>query len=230
MAGSTNRSYGRNFEAAWTTQMEPDLQDAEGHYHAIQYDFGGLNIIVRAETGAYMPDSRLSSDEIRRIFANSESQPKPEVATSTIRHDGSDSTVVLLAGKSIPHDRTMELKSNSQSKPLDQIWVGRTLRWSLGSNKDGVFSSTEKTFTPQEMKRSYEDDGKRQAGLRKLVWLLAELNKTVKENTSDGSAVLLCFGKGEELVVRPMKRHLPALPEAIVQRFWEPAGQNRVQN
>jgi hypothetical protein len=198
--------------------LESDLQDAEGHHHAIQYDFGGLNIVVRAETDAYMPDSQLSKDEIEEMIASSTSHPDPVVAATTISHDGSQSTVVLLAGK-----------SNSQSKPLDQIWVGRTSRWSLGSNKDGVFSSVEKTFTPEEMKRTYEDDSKRQAGLRKLVWLLSELKKTVKENTSDGSAVLLCFGKGEELVVYPMKKHEPALPEAIVRRFWSPAGQNTIE-
>jgi hypothetical protein len=220
MAGSTNGSYGRNFEATWTTQVEPDLQDAEGHHHTIQYDFGGLNVVVRAETDAYMPDDQPSSDEIKETLANAASHPEPHFATTTIRNDGSDSTVVLLAGKAIPHDRTMELKSNNQSKPLDQIWVGRTSRWSLGSSKDGVFASIEKAFTPGEMRKNYEDDGKRQASLRKLVWLLGALKTTVKEKTSNGSAVLLCLGKGEELVVHPMKKHLPALPEAIVRRFW----------
>ncbi|KAI4630888.1 hypothetical protein J4E83_002412 [Alternaria metachromatica] len=229
MAGSTNGSYGRNFEAAWTTQLEPDLQDAEGHHHTIQYDFGGLNIVVRAETDAYMPDEQPSRNEIEEMLAKSTSYPEPEIANTTIRLESSDSTTVLLAGKSISHSKTMELKSNNQSKPLDQIWVGRTSRWSLGTNKDGVFSSTEKIFTPEEMRKNYEDDSKRQAALRKLVWLLGELKTTVKENTSNGSAVLLCLGKGEELVVRPMKTHLPALPDAIVQRFWTLSHQNEMR-
>ena len=229
-AGSTNGSYGRNFEAGWTTQAEPNLQDAEGHHHAIQYEFGGLSIVTRAEIDAYIPDSPLSKDEIKKMLAKSASLAEPEVATTTIHHDSSGSTRVLLAGRLIPHDKAMELKSNNQSKPLDQIWVGRTSGWSLGSNKDGVFSSTEKRFTPEDMKKSYEDDVKRQSGLRKLVWLLSELKKTVKENTSDGSAVLLCFGKGEELIVRPMNKHEPALPKAIVQYFWGSASQSRVEN
>ena len=167
-----------------------------------------------------MPDEQPSTNEIEELLAKSASHPEPEIANTTIRPESSDSTIVLLAGKSIPHSKTMELKSNNQSKPLDQIWVGRTSRWSLGTNKDGVFSSTEKTFTPEDMRKNYEDDSKRQGALRKLVWLLGELKTTVKNNTSNGSAVLLCLGKGEELVVRPMKTHLPALPDAIVQRFW----------
>ncbi|KAH6868695.1 hypothetical protein BKA58DRAFT_317291 [Alternaria rosae] len=229
MAGSTNGSYGRNLEAAWTTQLESDLQDAEGHHHALQYDFGGLKIVVRAETDAYMPHSQPSRDEIRESLADAASRREPEFANTTIRHNSSDLTIVLLAGTSVPHSRTMELKSNNKSKPLDQVWVGRTSRWSLGLNKDGVFSSTEKIFTPEEMRKNYEDDGKRQAALRKLVWLLEELKTTVKKNTSNGSAVLLCLGKGEELVVRPMKKHLPALPDAIVQRFWSLPDQDEMQ-
>lgn len=177
-AGSTNGSHGRNFEAGWTTQAEPNLQDAEGHHHAIQYEFGGLNIVIRVEIDAYMPDSPLSKDEIKKILAKSASLAEPEVATTTIRHDSSGVTRVLLAGRLIPRDKAMELKSNNQSKPLDQIWVGRASGWSLGLNKDGVFSSTEKRFTPEDMKKSYEDDAKRQSGLRKLAWLLSDLKKT----------------------------------------------------
>ncbi|KAG9195170.1 hypothetical protein G6011_00290 [Alternaria panax] len=133
-----------------------------------------------------MPEIQLSKDKVKQSLAKSATLPETEIATASIRHDSLESAVVLLAGEPVPHDKTIKLKSNRKSKPLDQIWVGRTSRWSLGSNKDGAFSSTECEFTPEDIKK-YENDGKRQAGLWKLVWLCGELKKTVKAKAGRSS-------------------------------------------
>jgi len=53
---SRELTYGRSFEPAFTTE-DPALEDAQGHYRLIKYDFGGLSIVVRLEVDARLPAS-----------------------------------------------------------------------------------------------------------------------------------------------------------------------------
>jgi hypothetical protein len=53
------------------------------------------------------------------------------------------------------------------------------------------------------------------------VWLLEELRMVVKEQTSEGSAVLVSTGKGDPLVVYETKKRIEPLPPEIVERFWQ---------
>ncbi|KAF1829125.1 hypothetical protein BDW02DRAFT_457340, partial [Decorospora gaudefroyi] len=109
--GSAVGSYGRNFETAWTQQMEPDLQDADGHHRVIQYKLGDLEVVVRHEADAYIPDGA-PENEVLLLAAP---------LGSTIQHTSPHPTSVIRAGRFIPQDRVMELKSNAKSRPVEQM-------------------------------------------------------------------------------------------------------------
>tara|TARA_R110002003_G_scaffold1364_3_gene22915 strand:+ start:5105 stop:6202 length:1098 start_codon:yes stop_codon:yes gene_type:complete len=125
-AKSTSNAYGHNFEAEFTT-ADPDFEGAEGYFRVIQYKLGDLEVVVRIEADAYMAAKRNPP-----TFA----APTPaELRESTpgIMHTGPQLTKVVLAGKMIPQDRIIELKSNDKSKPKEQMWFGRTPNSCCGS-------------------------------------------------------------------------------------------------
>jgi hypothetical protein len=118
----------------------------------------------------------------------------------------------------VPHVQTIEMKSNEKAKPKEQQWFARTPLCVLGSHKDGWFKKPELKDMTQEETDKWELD--QQVSLRKLVWLLEELRMVVKEQTSEGSAVLVSTGKGDPLVVYETKKRIERLPQEIVERFW----------
>jgi hypothetical protein len=56
--------------------------------------------------------------------------------------------------------------------------------------------------------------------LQKLAWLLQELRTVVKEEMSEGSAVLVSLGEGELIEVFEAKTSVDTLPKEIVEEFW----------
>lgn len=59
-----------------------------------------------------------------------------------------------------------------------------------------------------------------QEKLQKLAWLLRRLRDMVMEET-DGSAVMVSLGKGEPLTVYGMQQKVGALPQEIIDVFWD---------
>jgi hypothetical protein len=127
-------SYGRSFEDYFTTE-DSELEDVEGHHRILRYDFGGLNMVVRIETDAYMPNTAYDLDAPivpHPVFA---AEPSP---VEGIAHKGPEQTKVILGGTLVPHFLTVELKSKDKPKPLEQMWFGRTPTCFQGRHKDGL--------------------------------------------------------------------------------------------
>ena len=207
-------SYGRNFEATFTTE-DPELEDASGHHRVLRYKLGPLDIVLRLEVDAYRADFEDDPDAPKSCLA--EYIPKPEL-TTTIDHHSPQPTAVIARGTMVSHSKTIELKSNEKSRPLEQMWLGRTPSCCLGAHKNGFYKRTfEKHVTQKEFE---EWEQKQQDGLQKLVWLLQKLREVVTNHTRERSAVLVALGKGEPLQVYETKERIGALPKEIVEHFW----------
>lgn len=80
--------------------------------------------------------------------------------------------------------------------------------------------------TPKLTRYSKEDFGaweaKHQFQLQKLVWFLEELRR-VTERSAGRAAVLVAIEKGAPLQVFEQKVRSGALPQEIVNRFWDRA-------
>ncbi|RMZ70000.1 Geranylgeranyl pyrophosphate synthetase [Pyrenophora seminiperda CCB06] len=173
-----------------TTQVDPDLEDAEGHHRVFSYGFGVLKVAVQLEVDSYICDNaEILEDSVFEGQKVVLSKTMSHAAHTAICYDSPQLTTVILAGKVVPHKRTIELKK-------------------------------EKYITREEFPKSYAGNADYQMGLQKLAWLLAELKDVVKKKSQDGAAVLFCLGKGNPLEVHPMQKHVPALPAEVVRRFW----------
>jgi hypothetical protein len=204
-------SYGRSFESYFTTE-DPDLEHAEGHHRMLRYAFGGLNMVVRIETDAYLPDEATDS-VVPHPSCTSPPGPAPGIP-----HSGPDRTQIIVAGTLAPHPSTLELKSRHVPKPLEQMWFGRTPTCFLGRHKDGLVKRAD---VVRYGETEFEDwETRNQAQLQRLEWLLRELRRVV-QGTREGAAVLVSLGKGEPLRVYETRERVGAVPREVVERFWD---------
>jgi hypothetical protein len=208
-------SYGHSFEEHLTTK-DPDLEDANGHHRVLLLDFGGEPLLIRVEADACVWNQEYNPDAPVVVHPDFDPLTCPN---GGIDHPSSQRTKVIIGGRLVPYAQTIEMKSNEKSKPKDQQWFGRMPLCVLGSHKDGWFKAPEmKEFTEEE-RATWEADY--QDSLKKLAWLLEELRTVVKEQTSEGSAVLVSTGKGNLLVIYETKKRIDPLPKEIVERFWD---------
>jgi hypothetical protein len=215
-SASQEGSYGRSIEEYFTAE-DPALEDGQGHHRVLRYDFDGLDMVVRIEADAYVPDLEYKPDAPVVL------QPLHDSTTTSatsIFHHTPRPTIVIPKGTIVPHAQIVEMKSNDKTKPKEQMWFVRTPLCCLGAHKNGLFTRADVEMFDQDEVEEWEN--KYQIGLRKLVWLLHELRTVVKDRTREGTAVLVATGKGKPIVVYETKTRVGALPQEIVERFWEP--------
>ncbi|KAG9187330.1 hypothetical protein G6011_05201 [Alternaria panax] len=244
---SERNSYCRNFEKAFT---ESEIDGATSHHRMLKYKFGSLTLVVRHEADAYDPTimtprdpdappgihpsfplddhgAETMQDEDLRA-TSPEITPSPGDAVPSF----TPATIVLLQGKVVPQHQIMELKSNTSSRPLDQMWFGRTPTYCLGGKHNAAFDGrykrrdirvkgvTQKGDTTDNHRGFENWEAGNQEVLQRLVTLLQLLRKTVEEKTEHQSAVLVAMS-GNDMKVFETKKRVGALPKQMVERFWD---------
>ncbi len=197
----------------------------------LKYKLGPLTVVVRHEADAYDPSIETPQDpdappSIHPTFSQGDHN------IEAIQHQGPQDTIVIAQGKVVPQHQILELKSNASSRPIDQMWFGRTPTCCLGGKRNASFDGSYKRrdirvkgITQKGYKsgnytgfEKWETDN--QEVLQKVVTLLQLLRKTVDEKTEHRSAVLVAMS-GEDIKVYEMKERIGALPREMVERFWD---------
>ncbi|KAL0577147.1 hypothetical protein V5O48_004823, partial [Marasmius crinis-equi] len=134
-------TFGHNFEEAATSPAK-GCEGETGHHRVVQYDFGGLRLVVRCEVDAYLP-------------AFSKSQPALAVdptkqKTETVVSSGNTTLTIREAGTIISQESLVELKTTSRKRfnagqcPFDEIipqmFIAQTPHLFLGIHERGYFS------------------------------------------------------------------------------------------
>lgn len=153
---ANTRSYRHGFEAALTTK-DSNLEDPTGQHRAIMYLLGHLNIILRYEVDAYMDESEVPNDlsvEPCQHPDNFQDVEQADFADPNI----SPTTVVIPKGRFIKQNQLIEMKSGNTSRPLEQMWFGRTPSCINGHHtyrpKDNVGVWTENKLKTQHFPQS----------------------------------------------------------------------------
>ncbi|KAJ4324632.1 hypothetical protein N0V94_001202 [Neodidymelliopsis sp. IMI 364377] len=212
---SAGNGYGRNFETEFTTE-DSRLPGAEGHHRVIRYKLGGLNLVVRIETDAYYTECDENDESLNESFCRT----FESTTRTTIPHDSPRPTQVLTQGTRIPHNITLELKSNSsKSQSMVQLWFGRTPYLCCAKQTQGLVQAANVIRLKQH---DFEDwETKNQKHLLRLSWLLNELRRITVEKTSRGAAVLVMIERGAPLQIYAAKETYGALPKEVIERFWD---------
>lgn len=242
---SAANSFGRNFEDFFTTE-DPEFEDTEGHHRVLKYDFGGLIMVIRVEEDAFIPNTEYAYGT--PVILHPEYVPE-DAPDACVVHTGSEATRVIMKGTLIPHTSMIELNSNTDSIPKEQMWFGRTFHCALGQmekEKPDTDNGEAPEDQIQKLEASQGDNAEEsipqrkikrldvkimdeqaiekwemenQEKLQKLVWLLQKLRETVMDE-AHGSAIMVSLGKGKPLTVYGTKEKVGALPQEIIDTFW----------
>ncbi|RAL06614.1 uncharacterized protein BO97DRAFT_409528 [Aspergillus homomorphus CBS 101889] len=205
------KGYGHEFEKAFTTSQ---IAGSTGHHRIISYDFGGLKLIVRYETDAYIelpePQGQVESEngDLLNMMG------KLTLAQTDNPSDIPSKTKLgtRRQGKHVPVHSILEIKTRVLHKPigmqevLPQLWVSQTTNLVRAYHKGGVFyppDVEDATLEINNWEKVHAND------LQMLVLLIKDIIKVVREN--DGSAVIKHDGRKNHLEVwtRDGSRMLP---------------------
>ena len=145
--------YGHSFPEAYTT-WDKDVQGSSRNQRLLEYDFAGLNCIVRFGSDGYLPDklgSASTSTVVEEIEDNLELDKIEMLRLLASVPDASGSLEVQEAGKLIPQEAVFDLKTRSKRKVetvsietfLHNLWVNRVPNFILAFHERGKFRATD---------------------------------------------------------------------------------------
>ncbi|KAL1381709.1 hypothetical protein HDK64DRAFT_321480, partial [Phyllosticta capitalensis] len=125
--------YGHTFPEAYTT-WEGQTKDSESLQRIVQYDFSGLNCVVRYESDGYLKELDQDGDEV------AEEYPCLNLDTSTDLN-------VMTGGRKIAQGAVFDLKTRSAKKmdqdvlgeEIQRLWISQSRNFVLAFHEWGVF-------------------------------------------------------------------------------------------
>jgi len=143
------RGYGHTFPEAYTT-WDADVANSCSHQRIIQYDFGGLKILLRSETDGYVRKASLTVPKPKASNETSSSDAigSLSIAPSALSSSSANPNLIIRNfGTPIPQSRIFDLKTRSIYNPfkidtlLPRLWANQTPNFLLAVHKSGVFDS-----------------------------------------------------------------------------------------
>ena len=224
---------GNNFEKMFT-DVADDMEDSTGHYRAIRYAMGPLEVVVRFEADAYFDET--TSDELAPGEAEA---VKGALLAQRPNFNFRSPMKFLQKGQIIPMAQMAELKTMTSKENghetvqcADQLWFGRTPHlftglYKIESNKGRVLRI--KYENAKERVTRWEE--KNQDALRKLVDLLTRIRAALKQQ--DGpirAGVLVRESRDSPLVLRTMLRKSHIVSRETFATHWDRSRSQGVRN
>ncbi|KAI0365689.1 hypothetical protein BV20DRAFT_1027527 [Pilatotrama ljubarskyi] len=208
---------GINFERQ-TTSPAPRCQRSTGHHRIVQYEYGGLKMVVRFEVDACTAQPRPAASSPRtstapRITGSRTTTGAPNidsladalaglgVSTSTSNTSTSIDTIsVIRAGSQVPQSTIVELVTRSKkyvdqfdwAEKYPQLLLSSTPHLFLGVHDRGTFERVKKHALGSAEMRHVETDLRMQRAFGQLVAVLRSIQELVKEHGQRGRLSLVC--------------------------------------
>ncbi|KAH9932793.1 uncharacterized protein BXZ73DRAFT_46733 [Epithele typhae] len=205
---------GINFERESTTPA-PGCSRGTGHHRIVQYDLGGLKVVVRFEVDACVAGTANNSAPKSPTLAS----PTPKRATGNVDDladllsgldvqsaagTGSSSTsagiTVIPGGSKVPQSAIIELTTRSINTVEDfdwqeqfpQLFLSGTPNLYLAVHQRGTFERAIEHRVGSEEMHSVEQGTRTQRGFRQLVAVLRQLQTMAREHGKRVKLSLVC--------------------------------------
>ncbi|KIX03283.1 uncharacterized protein Z518_06835 [Rhinocladiella mackenziei CBS 650.93] len=225
------RGYGHTFPEEYTT-WDQDVKKAGSHQRVIQYNFGGLRLLVRFEADGHFRQS--DSDAAKVLSPQPEPEPEGEgvslveafgsaslghaVATPTdqkclhIKHGGepiSQEDIFDIKTRSAFDHKTGTIKREIDMTDITpRLWVSQIPTLIVGFHERGLFKDIRIQDMREEVSQ-WEDDNSQQ--LRQLASLLHEI---LEFSRTSVTSLELCRSESGPLQIRRLADEgLDVLPE-----------------
>ncbi|CAI7599387.1 unnamed protein product [Penicillium glandicola] len=193
------RGYGHAFPEAYTT-WNARVKGSESHQRLINYDFAGINCLIRFEADGYLPklvpglktmenqDPETEKEQDEGLLASL----KGTVISSCYpvdAADGSSELVITKGGQHIPQSAVFDLKTRSIKKididtlgdELARLWIAQIPNFVLAYHKFGTFED----IRVQDVREKIKDwENSHQVELVKFANLLDMIISFVRSTES----------------------------------------------
>ncbi|EGN97831.1 hypothetical protein SERLA73DRAFT_123276 [Serpula lacrymans var. lacrymans S7.3] len=217
--------YGHNFERD-CTRLAPGCEKSSGHHRIVNYNFEGLNMVVRFEVDACVsspvtvPSRSSRADDLESAMAGLAIRPASKPA-STVTEDG---ITICKVGTNIPRTSIVELTTLREGN-LDQfVWdevyfqllLSQTPNHFLALHTRGTFSRVERRKL-STMGEKLEGGDKAQRVMKGMKRVLEAIQELAITHGPEGRLTLVC--DGTELKVYSRLSDGSLLPKSILSRF-----------
>ncbi|KAF4541080.1 Geranylgeranyl pyrophosphate synthetase [Lasiodiplodia theobromae] len=201
------RGYGHTFPDAYTTWGD-GTAGSQSHQRLINYDFAGLNCVVRFEGDGYL--KHLDSDP------KSEGD-SPDVVPSTTKVD------IRQGGRLVSQDAIFDLKTRSVKRmdhdilaeEIPRLWVAQIPNFVLAFHTRGTFED----IRVQNVRRDIEKwENENEDTLRQLAKLIREIAAVAKSRT-DGRLEIRRKAV-DVLEIREQLPHTPGVLPDDLKTWW----------
>ncbi|OAP62768.1 hypothetical protein AYL99_01995 [Fonsecaea erecta] len=183
------RGYGHTFPEAYTN-WDPACIGSQSHQRLVSYSFGGMNLIIRAETDGYLP-RKLEDDHPMKVPGKSAASGNGmDVASAFARTKAfpddvppgltdSKTLTVCQGGEVLPQESIFDLKTRASHNRIDmneihaRLWVSQAPNFIIAYHDRGVF----KDVQIKDIQAAVEDwENDNQEILERLKEVLTLLN------------------------------------------------------
>ncbi|KAG4441428.1 hypothetical protein IFR05_003115 [Cadophora sp. M221] len=138
--------YGHTFPEAYTS-WDTEVRNSCSHQRIIQYEFGGLQVLIRTETDGYLkpatPNLPSGIEAANEDHSLEDTLDRIAVGTQEPSHVGE--LKIKMAGSLVPQRRIFDIKTRASYRPynmdeiLPRLWVNQTPNFLIAYHRSGLF-------------------------------------------------------------------------------------------
>ncbi|KAH6712372.1 hypothetical protein BKA61DRAFT_485362 [Leptodontidium sp. MPI-SDFR-AT-0119] len=138
--------YGHTFPEAYTT-WDAEVRNSCSHQRIIQYEFGGLQVLIRTETDGYLksatPKAASGFEAGNEGLSLEDTLDGIAVGTQKPSHAGE--LKIKMAGNLVPQGRIFDIKTRASYRPynmeeiLPRLWANQTSNFLIAYHNSGLF-------------------------------------------------------------------------------------------
>jgi hypothetical protein len=193
------RGYGHTFPERYTS-WDADVRQSCSHQRIIQYEFGGLQFLLRSETDAY-----LKATSAGKALTSSESHSTIldtlDSMSVSLKTPSSDQKLVLkMQGNKIPQSTIFDIKTRSDQNVFDmndiipRLWLNQTPNFLIAYHHYGLFTPPSVKDVRQDVLVWEKDNsallGRFLAVIRRILDVVRESSNQQVEVSWDGHGPL----------------------------------------
>lgn len=194
------RGYGHTFPEAYTTWSE-STRRSDSHQRLINYDFAGMNCLVRFEADGYLPDrihndlstqnepipstSNIDPEDLLSSIAAATISTVPSVTTDT----KSSTVKISKRGRYIPQCAVFDLKTRSEKRrgddvlsgELARLWIRQIPNFILAYHKSGRFDDIQVQDVREELEQWEKSNQQGVARFATLLQMVVSFARSTEE-------------------------------------------------
>jgi hypothetical protein len=217
------QGYGHTFPEAYTT-WDSEVKNSCSHQRVVQYDFGGLNFLVRSETDGYVRDPEMH--KVHSLKTQLGDVQDLDAALGTVALGQSivktrRKLQVNVQGTKVPQSQIFDMKTRRSNAPFDmeeilpRIWLNQTPKFLIAYHNFGVFHNPKVEDVRDKVLEWERSNSARLSRFHAVVRRIVD----VVRDSEDQQCEVSWDGQGPLLITKQIGPVRRALPSEVAKSF-----------